>query len=346
MRTHTDITIRHSLEDIQHKVSANCLAPTATHTHPHTNDTKPFPFQHLVDDGHPSPPASEAGDINFIYRIMRSKRSRQRSRFLERFWAIRDMRYTRLNAKRKPNAKAAAASPTTRRPPTAAAASDATDDIPLQCLNAHLLMSATDRRERRRQQQQQQQAMSDNPSPASSSLDLEWEHEAGASQRAAWLATADESEATSQSTGSSGSSDSSATSSSRRQLVPPPPQQHHHQQAHSTIVSRLFRGTESATAESIPLATHARTGKCLSRTNSWSTHRSTPDSLEWDVNADEPTTSAQQQQQLFALRSSDEDLLDTDTMELLQEIEWLKNQALSETGATFRDSPVLLEAES
>lgn len=283
---------------------------------------------------------------------MRSKRNRHRYRFLERFWAIRDMRYTRLNAKTKSNAKPADPSGSPDRRTSgrrkSLAGSDA-GDIPLQCLNAQLLLTATERRERRRQQQllqQQQAAVSSNASPTSSSLDLEWEHEAGASQRAAWIATADESEAeaTSQSTGSGGaSSDSSAASSSRRQLVPPSQVQ----KAHSTIISRLFRGgaadPQSATAtDAVPAASHAA-GQCRSRANSWSTHRSTPDSLEWDVNADEPTTS---QQQLFALRTSDEDLLDTDTMELLQEIEWLENQALSETGVTFRDSAALLEAES
>lgn len=276
---------------------------------------------------------------------MRPHRNRHRTRFLERFWAIRDMRYTRLNAKTKSNAKPTEPSANADRR-TSSSRKSLAGDIPLQCLNAQLLLTATERRERRRQQQllqqQQQDAVSSNASPTSSSLDLEWEHEAGASQRAAWIATADESEEATSTGSGAASTDSSEESASRRQLVP----QSQVQKAHSTIISRLFRGADPPAptgADALPATTHTA-GQCRSRTSSWSTHRSTPDSLEWDVHADEPTAS--QQQQLFALRTSDEDLLDTETMELLQEIEWLKNQALSETGVTFRDSTALLEAES
>lgn len=51
----------------------------------------------------------------------------------------------------------------------------------------------------------------------------------------------------------------------------------------------------------------------------WS-HTSTPDSLEWDTHEDD--------QKL----KSEEDSLDQETVELLNEIEWLKNRALIETG--------------
>lgn len=53
----------------------------------------------------------------------------------------------------------------------------------------------------------------------------------------------------------------------------------------------------------------------------WS-HTSTPDSLEWDTHEDERKF------------KSEEDSLDQETVELLNEIEWLKNQALIETGDT------------
>lgn len=56
-----------------------------------------------------------------------------------------------------------------------------------------------------------------------------------------------------------------------------------------------------------------------SKSNSWS-HISTPESLEWDVHEDDPKF------------KSEEDLLDQETIDLLQEIEWLKNRALNETG--------------
>lgn len=53
----------------------------------------------------------------------------------------------------------------------------------------------------------------------------------------------------------------------------------------------------------------------------WS-HTSTPDSLEWDTHDDERKF------------KSEEDSLDQETVDLLNEIEWLKNQALIETGDT------------
>lgn len=47
-------------------------------------------------------------------------------------------------------------------------------------------------------------------------------------------------------------------------------------------------------------------------------HRSTPDSLEWDIDQDQ--------------MKSEADSLDFDTKELLNEIEELKNRVLNETG--------------
>lgn len=60
--------------------------------------------------------------------------------------------------------------------------------------------------------------------------------------------------------------------------------------------------------------------KSKSHTN-WS-HTSTPDSLEWDTHDDERKF------------KSEEDSLDQETVDLLNEIEWLKNRALIETGDT------------
>lgn len=54
--------------------------------------------------------------------------------------------------------------------------------------------------------------------------------------------------------------------------------------------------------------------------NSWS-HISTPESLEWDVDED-------QRNKMY----TEDDNLDHETLQLLHEIEFLKNQVLSETG--------------
>lgn len=55
--------------------------------------------------------------------------------------------------------------------------------------------------------------------------------------------------------------------------------------------------------------------------NSWS-HISTPESLEWDIDED-------QQQRL----NVEDDMLDHETLQLLHEIELLKNKVLEETGS-------------
>lgn len=220
------------------------------------------------------------------------------------------------------------------------------DNIPLQCLDAHLLLSATERRNRPAR-------LSPNQSASSSSLDLEWEHEAGGSQRVTWIGTADDSEeaTTASSASSSASTSSSSSSSARGRQVRRPTQRRRLSMRNAAIAKAPTTEITPATISTAP-ATAAETSTTaaavpanLSRTSSWS-HRSTPDSLEWDVDDARPGAATAMHHRFAGVRSSEEDLLDTDTMELLQEIEWLKNQALSETGASFREPSVLLEAES
>lgn len=300
--------------------------------------------------------------INFIYRIIRAKRHRGhdrqsrrrvRSTFMEHFWAIRDMRYTRLNPKLG-KAKAAtdrSSGAASERLTVRCRSLDSLSDghIPLQCLDAHLLLSATERRNR-------PPRVSPGESASSSSLELEWEHEAGASQRDTWIGTADDSEeATTAGSGESSASSSSSSSLSsarkarasmsvrRRPAVP---------SMRSAVIAIAQRDTPASSATPPAAATAATAAAAaiananLSRASSWS-HRSTPDSLEWDVDDARPNNAASTMMPpSFTLRSSEEDLLDADTMELLQEIEWLKNRALSETGATFREPSMLLETES
>lgn len=252
---------------------------------------------------------------------MKTKEKRH-SKFLERFWAHQDMRYSRLNKKSSKSTKTTTTSTTTSY------------DIQLQNLDAHsLLISKTDRNFAYRQDL----PSATNSSPASSSLDLEWEHEYNNSQNHSWLMlpqemTIDEmasendcNTSTSASSSSSGTSTSSSSSSSSskhslrhnkksmikqnlsKKLTTIHHHRHHHQQASINNHNRVSPSKAS-----------------------WS-HISTPDSLEWDVNDHDNEL------------KTEEDFFDNETMELLQEIEWLKNRALNETGENLRD---LLESES
>lgn len=65
-----------------------------------------------------------------------------------------------------------------------------------------------------------------------------------------------------------------------------------------------------------------RTSCCSSTQNSWS-HISTPESLEWDIDAEQ-----EQQRQL----RQEDDNLDEETLKLLHQIEQLKHHVLQETG--------------
>lgn len=65
-----------------------------------------------------------------------------------------------------------------------------------------------------------------------------------------------------------------------------------------------------------------RTSCCSSTQNSWS-HISTPESLEWDIDAEH-----EQQRQL----RQEDDNLDEETLKLLHQIEQLKHHVLQETG--------------
>lgn len=215
---------------------------------------------------------------------MKSKQSsssgNRSSKFLERFWTNREMRYTRLGPLQTSYSQAPHLN------------TDSDGDIPLQCLDAQLLLLHG------KNYGNQSQS-----SPAGSSLDLEWEHEqfrtSNQNEQHSWLVLPEDSDVT------TSSSSGHSTSASSQKCLPVQP----------NLVTSTRRNTSRASSDH------------------WS-HRSTPDSLEWDVN--------EADHERF---QSNEDLLDTDTMELLQEIEWLKNRALSETGDACRKESVV-EAES
>lgn len=236
---------------------------------------------------------------------MKTKEKRH-SKFLERFWAHQDMRYSRLNK----------SSNTTANP--------STYDIQLQNLDAHsLLISKTDRNFAYRQDI----PSATNSSPASSSLDLEWEHEYNNSQQhhSSWLMLPQEmtiDELSSENDCSTNTSSSTSSSSSSNSLTY---SKSMIKQNHSKKLSTI--SNQQQQQENTNYHRHRRVSSSKA---SWS-HISTPDSLEWDVNDHD--------NQL----KSEEDFFDNETMELLQEIEWLKNRALNETGENLRD---LLESES
>lgn len=196
---------------------------------------------------------------------MKTKEKRH-SKFIERFWSHKELSYSRLN---KPIQKSV--------------------DIPLQSLDAHSLLLTNHERIFRSEHTGM------NTSPASSSLDLEWEHEYENAQNYSWLVLPEET------TIDDISSDDDDDSSSEIKITS-------NEKQHGLEMNVCRRIIHK---------------KPSSRT-SWS-HISTPESLEWDVNEDEHKF------------KSEEDLLDNETIELLHEIEWLKNRALNETGENLRD---------
>lgn len=180
----------------------------------------------------------------------------------------------------------------------------ATADIQLQSLNAQYLLNSVSTAN------ETNIGLNNVGSRASSSsLDLEWENEYGHDNHAlhhSWL------------------------------YFPTVTNNHQHQHplttdtdtVHSSNVSIATAVTENNTYISHHYQLQAIKSNQLkkmpprmsSRNNSWS-HISTPDSLEWDVDED-------QRNKMY----TEDDNLDHETLQLLHEIEFLKNQVLSETG--------------
>lgn len=161
--------------------------------------------------------------------------------------------------------------------------------------------------------------MTEATSPAGSSLDLEWENEyAGTSFNLAWLHPRDETTTTfddgiSDRYGDGGSSVGAVGDGEDNSLSEYSKDTSNHRISH---ISRSRRIKNRENDLNLKMKTDS-TSRSISR-SSWS-HRSTPDSLEWDTHEDD-----------HKLKSED-DALDLETIELLQEIEWLKNRALNET---------------
>lgn len=183
----------------------------------------------------------------------------------------------------------------------------------MQCLDVGTLLKFNERRD---YQRLQNDLITDGTvSLIGSSLDLEWEHEYGVRRSdneqqmpTSWHCSQNESS-------SSSSDDGCEQSIELAQIVAS------NTKLYQTHAVRRIRKKQMKTSD---LSRHASANKLdgdnrAKGNSSWS-HISTPDSLEWDVQDDERRF------------RSEEDSLDRETVELLNEIEWLKNRALHETG--------------
>lgn len=186
------------------------------------------------------------------------------------------------------------------------------DAIPMQCLDVGSLLKFNERRDYQRLQCES--ITEGTVSLIGSSLDLEWEHEHGGDDDdhrqlpASWHCSQNSS---SSSSSEAGGCEQSIELSQMFAANTRQPQQHRvntrrHQQRQMPNLSR-------------PASATNLDGYNGGKSNSSWSHISTPDSLEWDVQEDDRKF------------RSEEDSLDRETVELLNEIEWLKNRALLET---------------
>lgn len=270
----------------------------------------------------PTPSSSSS-----LFGILKFK-TRYHSKFLNRFWARQQRQqqttsqgtsYARLN---------------TSRHNTVATIDNQNygkmvlpkDAIQLQCLDVGSLLKMNERRDYKRLQCDS--LTEGTLSFAGSSLDLEWEHEYDAAERResqeedarnSWYNSEEES--------SSSSSDGNGRSIELSQFSSPANrlnrQNNNYQPINTTITTR-WHSRQRRKNLNRSISTTKLDGSTtikLKKNTNWS-HTSTPDSLEWDVHEDDHKF------------KSEEDSLDQETVELLNEIEWLKNRALIETGDT------------
>lgn len=237
-----------------------------------------------------------------IFRILKTKTKRH-STFIERFWARQRQSlslYSRLNPSYKNSRN-------TRLNQNSNSETTLPSDIQLYCLDANTLLTCHNNKNRHRPE-----SIDDASSLANSSLDLEWEHE---KHNTSWLILQEDFSSGSDDNGST-SEISRRTSNTRlnfRPLLNPV-------SGHASLSS----SRQSSRYDMLP--NRGKYSRRSKSNNSWS-HISTPDSLEWDLHEDD---------QKF---KSEDDLLDHETLDLLNEIEWLKNRALHETGEhTHSDS--------
>lgn len=257
-----------------------------------------------------------------LFGILKLK-TRYHSKFLNRFWARHQRQqqntsspgasYARLNASHRNSIS-------TVENQNYGKLILPKDAIQLQCLDVGSLLKMNERRDYKRLQCDS--LTEGTLSFAGSSLDLEWEHEYDAAEKNAskeepqnsWYDTEEDVSSSSSDDGNGHSIELTQFSSPASKLN----KQNNNYQLVSTMTQWHSRQKRKDLARSTSTTKLDGDNK-RKRKPSWS-HTSTPDSLEWDVHADD---------QKF---KSEEDSLDQETVELLNEIEWLKNRALIETG--------------
>ncbi|KAH8238041.1 hypothetical protein KR032_012176 [Drosophila birchii] len=221
-------------------------------------------------------------------RILRSRRRRHCSQFLDKYWEQQPS-YAKLQS------------------------NSAMPDIQMQNLDACKLLNAQTTTSRETEMGHGTYHRMSN-SRASSSLDLEWEHEY-----------------------------SQLRQFQLQQKEQPPPSTS--QNPRYVSLEQLTTVATMAGLHGRQVARHGRMGSqrhggsftrtslCSSTQNSWS-HISTPESLEWDVDEER-----EQQRQLRL----EDDNLDDETLKLLYQIEQLKHHVLQETGEGLSMRAVAVE---
>lgn len=213
------------------------------------------------------------------------------------------------------------------------------DSIQMQCLDVGSLLKMNERRDYKRLQCES--LTEGTLSFAGSSLDLEWEHEYDDQQqqqqddadadeaRHSWFQSDDDSSSSSSEANgrsielSQFSTPSQKLNKQNNNLCPSKTTATVTTQWHSRHrSSRGHSQNRNESANRSTSLTKLEDGDNKSKRNTNWSHTSTPDSLEWDTHEDERKF------------KSEEDSLDQETVDLLNEIEWLKTRALIETGDT------------
>lgn len=250
-----------------------------------------------------------------LFGILKFK-TKYHSKFLNRFWAQHQ--------------QTASSNPTYARLSMSRRTSAATiehqnyrnmilpkDAIQLQCLDVGSLLKMNERRDYKRLQCE---SLTDGTlSFAGSSLDLEWEHEYDATEKHQSQNEVRNSWYNSEEDSSSSSNDGNDRSIELSQFSSPTNrlnwQNNNYQSINTNTTrwhSRQWQKNPNRSISTTKLDGNQKMNKPKNGSSS--------DSLEWDLHEDDHKF------------KSEDDSLDQETVELLNEIEWLKNQALIETG--------------
>lgn len=276
-------------------------------------------LQNLMDcDSRTEDPTAAAS----LFGILKFK-TRHHSRFLNRFWARHKRQqenapqghsYSRLIISKRGGAIAENQNNAKTVLPK--------DAIQLQCLDVGSLLKMNEKRDYKRLQCDS--LTEGTLSFAGSSLDLEWEHEYDAIDQRQNQKESSDLWYNSEDDISSSSSEENGPSIELTQFSSPTSklnQQNNNCHSSNTTqwISRHNRPNIGSQRSRSSSATRFDDNSKTTKNQNLS-YTSTPDSLEWDVHDDD------------RVLKSEEDSLDQETVDLLNEIEWLKNRALFETG--------------